>query len=846
MKLHLPKFQIAQKLPLALIGSALVVGLGIGAAAYMIGLQTVDQQRQERMDASIQSGLDQVQAYFDNVAVDLKLFAARADTVTQIENMTRAFTALNIQGHGTEMLQMSFITNDQHPPGQKILSDSAGQTAGDYDGQHRRFHPSWRTLLQERGYDDIMLFNPDGILIYTAQKNKDFVTDFSKGSGNPLSEGDLGKLFRRVAAMKPGEIAFADFSVYRPVDNKPESFIATPVYKADKFSGVLVFEISPKTISDKVSSIRGLGETGEAIIVGADGLMRTQSHFSTDPNVLITPVRSDIVTSAIGGQRASGVLDYRGTTMVGLAAPFEVDGTKWAVVAVQSQAEVFAPITSMRNWMLLVGGALLAIAAGAGLLFSRSVSKPITRLTGTMKALAEGQLDVEVKGAGRSDEIGEMARTVEVFRENALKITSMTDEERAASERRRVERTTMMQALQQSFGQVVDAAVNGDFSKRVEAEFPDRELNVIAASINNLVETVDRGLGETGRVLAALAQTDLTHRGEGDCQGAFHELKTDTNAVAEKLGDIVGRLKDTSRTLKTATGEILSGANDLSERTTKQAATIEETSATMEQLSATVLQNAQRAKDASIVAATVTRTAEEGGEVMNKATDAMERITASSGKISNIIGLIDDIAFQTNLLALNASVEAARAGEAGKGFAVVAVEVRRLAQSAAQASSEVKGLIEQSGAEVKTGSKLVTEAASKLEAMLTAARSSNELMDSIAKQSQDQAASIEEVNAAVRQMDEMTQHNAALVEETNASIERTEEQASELDRIVEVFTISGQDAAPGRTPGSAKSAPARAFSRGIKGLQERVKSAAKSYLTHGNTAVAHDKDWEEF
>jgi methyl-accepting chemotaxis protein len=790
----LPQFNIAQKLPLALIGSALVVGLGIGMAAYMIGLQTVEQQRQVRMDASIQSGLDQVQAYFENIEVDLKLFATRADTVTQIENMTRAYTALNIQGNGTQMLQMSFITNDPHPPGEKILSDSAGITAGDYDGQHRRFHPGWRTVLTERGYDDIMLFNPDGILIYTAQKNKDFVTNFSKGSGNPLSEGDLGNLFRRTAAMKAGEIAFADFSVYGPVGNLPESFIATPVYKADVLAGVLVFEVSAKTISDKVSSIRGLGETGEAIIVGSDGLMRTQSHFSADPNVLVTPVRGDIVSAAISGQRSSGTLAYRGAQMVGLAAPFEMDGTKWAVLAVQDESEVFAPVTVMRNWMLFVGGGLLLIAAVGGLLFSRSVTRPITSLTGTMKALAEGDLDVAVKGAGRTDEIGEMARTVEVFRENALKVNTMTEEEREGSERRRIERATMMQALQSAFGEVVDAAVNGDFSKRVEAEFPDRELNVIAASINNLVETVDRGLGETGRVLSALANTDLTHRVEGEYNGAFEQLKSDTNAVAEKLGEIVGRLKDTSRMLKTATSEILSGANDLSERTTKQAATIEETSATMEQLSATVLQNAQRAKDASVVAASVTRTAEEGGAVMLKATDAMERITASSGKISNIIGLIDDIAFQTNLLALNASVEAARAGEAGKGFAVVAVEVRRLAQSAAQASSEVKGLIEQSGTEVRTGSKLVVEAASKLEAMLSAARSSNELMDGIAKQSQDQAASIEEVNAAVRQMDEMTQHNAALVEETNASIERTEEQAVELDKIVEVFTTEVEEA----------------------------------------------------
>jgi len=290
-----------------------------------------------------------------------------------------------------------------------------------------------------------------------------------------------------------------------------------------------------------------------------------------------------------------------------------------------------------------------------------------------------------------------------------------------------------------------------------------------------------------------MAPTDLTHRVEGDYSGAFLQLKTDTNAVAEKLGEIVGRLKDISRQLKTATGEILSGANDLSERTTKQAATIEETSAAMGLLASTVMENARKARDASVVAASVTRTAEQGGAVMLKATDAMGRITESSGKISSIIGVIDVIAFQTNLLALNASVEAARAGEPGKGFAVVAVEVRRLAQSAAQASSEVKSLIEQSASEVRTGSKLVDEAAGQLEAMLDAARSANEVMEGIARQSQDQAASIEEVGVAVRLMDEMTQHNAALVEETTAAIEQTEAQASELDRIVEVFRVSDRE-----------------------------------------------------
>jgi methyl-accepting chemotaxis protein len=348
---------------------------------------------------------------------------------------------------------------------------------------------------------------------------------------------------------------------------------------------------------------------------------------------------------------------------------------------------------------------------------------------------------------------------------------------------------------------------------------------------------VDRGLEETGQVLASLAETNLTHRVNGTYQGAFAKLKDDTNAVAEKLTDIVGQLRRTSRGVRSATSEILAGANDLSERTTKQAATIEETSATMEQLAATVLTNARKAGEASGKSAAVSQTAEEGGAVMRQATDAMARITRSSGKISNIIGLIDDIAFQTNLLALNASVEAARAGDAGKGFAVVAVEVRRLAQSAASASADVKALIEQSASEVSGGSKLVADAANKLEAILTGIRENSLVMEGIARDSKEQASSIEEVNVAVRTMDEMTQHNAALVEQTNAAIEQTEGQASELDRIVDIFVIDDSRTA-------VRQQAAQEPRAGVKGLQDRVKQAAKAYISHGNAAVA--EDWNEF
>jgi methyl-accepting chemotaxis protein len=458
-----------------------------------------------------------------------------------------------------------------------------------------------------------------------------------------------------------------------------------------------------------------------------------------------------------------------------------------------------------------------------------------------MLKIANGDYGVEVPYGKRRDEIGDMSKAVEVFRDNGLKVAQMTEEDAARVIRDQQARAAMMAELQAAFGQVVDAAVAGDFSRRVDAKFPDAELNALASSVNNLVDTVERGLVETGQVLSALADTDLTKRMEGDYAGAFARLKHDTNAVADKLSEIVGQLKNTSRGLKTATGEILSGANDLSERTTKQAATIEETSAAMEQLAATVMQNAERAREASEVSNNVTRTAEEGGQVMGQATEAMERITASSAKISNIIGLIDDIAFQTNLLALNASVEAARAGDAGKGFAVVAVEVRRLAQSAASASSEVKVLIDQSGAEVRTGSKLVADAAARLESMVEAARSSNVLMDGIARESREQASAIEEVTTAVRQLDEMTQHNAALVEETNAAIEQTEAQAQELDRVVDIFTVSGTPQVEAARPAAR---PTPQPSGGIKALQEKVKKAAASYLNRSGNAV--EKEWSEF
>ncbi|AVF05862.1 methyl-accepting chemotaxis protein [Devosia sp. I507] len=548
---------------------------------------------------------------------------------------------------------------------------------------------------------------------------------------------------------------------------------------------------------------------------------------------------SDVVTRLNAGEMVLGQITIDGVEYYSALQPIQkTNGEVMGAIFVGTpMANVEAAANAVLGLIGVVGGAAVVAFGAIGFLASRLITRPIPKLAATMDVVAQGNYEVDVPYTDKGNEVGAMARAVEVFRENGLRVSQMTEAEAARIVADEEKRRLMMTELQAAFGEVVDAAVSGDFTKRVHAEFPDAELNSLAGSVNNLVETFDRSVAEVGEVLGAMANTDLTRRMTGQYEGAFAKLKSDINAVGEKLTEVVLQLRRTSGSLKSATGEILSGANDLSERTTKQAATIEETSAAMEQLASTVLSNAERAKQASASASQVTRTAEEGGQVMDAANEAMERITASSAKISNIIGMIDDIAFQTNLLALNASVEAARAGDAGKGFAVVAVEVRRLAQSAASASSDVKALIEQSSGEVTTGSKLVGEAAGKLASMLEAIRENTQSLEAIARDSAEQATSIEEVTAAVRTMDEMTQHNAALVEETNAAIEQTEAQATELDRIVEIFAIDqgGMDlmAAPATAPRQAHPAPSKP-----------TQKAAKAYLSQGNAAIA--ADWDEF
>ena len=788
-------FKIALKLPAAVLGAALLVSAGVGVGCYAVGAGAVSQLTERQLATLAHERAVKLSEYLSSVQSDLVATATFSNTIDAIDNIVSAWQ--DIPDGPMQTLQKSYIEDNPNPQATRYLFD-APTTFLRYNFAHKRFHPQFRAQMLARGYDDMYLFDTAGNMIYSVAKQADFATNFAAGGAS--ANTSLGEVFRAaMAAPKPGVVSIADFSKYAPGNGLPASFLATPVFDAKGTkTGVLAIRLGLERVDAIMQERRGLGDTGETIAVGPHGGFRSDSTFAAQPDALTTSLINPAVDAALGGTHASGQSkDYRGMLMNLEIEPVAFSGIQWAVVAIMSADEVLAPERSMRNAMFLIGGALLASVAVAGLIFSRSITRPISRLTSIMKAIAEGDFEHQVSGGERRDELGEMAKAVEVFRENGLKVREMTDAEHASANRRRIDRAQMMQVLQSAFGEVVDAAIAGDFSKRVGESFPDGELNALAKGVNKLVETVDRGLTETSEVLGALAETDLTNRVNGHYEGAFARLKSSTNAVAENLTEVVTRLRETSRSLRTATGEILSGSNDLAARTTKQAMTVDEIGAAMRQLNGQVLESSQRAKAASKIAATVAGTAEQGGAVMRGAKEAMERITSSSSQISNITGMIDDIAFQTNLLALNASVEAARAGDAGDGFAVVAVEVRRLAQSAAQASRDIKALVEQSAHEVTDGSRLVSEAASNLATMMEAARANTEFIDGIVREGEVQATNIGKLTKSVQVLDEMTQHNSALVEQTNVAIEQTETQAGELDRIVDVFTLDSSS--PQRT-----------------------------------------------
>lgn len=593
-------------------------------------------------------------------------------------------------------------------------------------------------------------------------------------------------------------------------------------------TGIGIYAAAPVLLNGKVIGVVDVGtelsnayftplaeRLGAEISVNvlAEGKLLNQS--STENGKAILPPEK--IQAAFEGKPVFETIALEDRDMLIKAVPFSsFTGETIGVFEIGTDATEIIAAAHTALWTML-GVILLTslVALTAFFLFAKSLGNAIGRLTGTMSQLAAGDLSANIDGEERPDEIGAMARAVQVFKSNALKTKEL---ERQAEEQR-----NMTEEQRQR---------NAD-EQRVRTE-------AMAEATNGLATGLKR-----------LSSGDLTFQLSRPFAADFESLRADFNAAVEQLRGTLGSVSEATRSIDSGSREVSNSADDLSKRTEQQAASLEETAAALDQITVNVTNSSKRAEEARIAAVQANESARQSGSVVANAVQAMGRIEESSGQISSIIGVIDDIAFQTNLLALNAGVEAARAGEAGKGFAVVAQEVRELAQRSAKAAKEIKDLIGKSTGEVSTGVKLVKDTGEALRSIEAHIVTINQHMESIATSSREQSVGLAEVNTAVNQMDQVTQQNAAMVEEANAAGATLATEASRLRELISQFQLGQGNASGASRQGTrpsniasvmATAAHSKPVTSPVRGMVGKI---ANAFTSHGNAAVATDS-WEEF
>ncbi len=719
------------RLPVVIVGAGLLMAILVGAIGYFQIQSLAKYDVNASVSALLQSRTTAVQNFYAEIGRNVQDMSTSPQTIAGLRRLEMGWNSAGQNPQAT--LTADYITNNPNPPGKRMNLDKV-DTPNTYNTQHAAFHPAFRNWINLHGYFDFFLIDPAGNVVFTVDKETDFGSNLITG---PEAKGPLAQAFTAALADPSNTVHFSDFAKYGPSAGAPAAFAAKSMLADDgKVIGVVAIQISGDALQAVVDDPAGLGKTGEVTLVGPDRAARSASRF--DGRFAMLDALPDLPQMDVNAKTDHIILEHTKLTSgeIGTAVTAEakVTGIHFNILVEIADSEAFANVVSARNLLIVLTVAAAGILTLFGTLIAKTITRPIARVTDAIRSIAGGDLAVVIEDANRNDELGDIAKSLDALREK-LGVAVGLEEERH------------LKAAEQSL--VVDAL----------------SVGLRALSVGNLAQSIDTPFGD---------QEALRH---------------DFNQTVERLSETISMVVETSESIRSRASEISQSSENLSTRTETQAATLEETAAAMDELTASIRSAAEAAKEVEGIVRAARNEAEESGKVVQGAVSAMTEIERSSDQISQIIGVIDDIAFQTNLLALNAGVEAARAGDAGRGFAVVASEVRALAQRSSAAAKEIKSLISASTQHVDRGVEQVGRAGDALANIVSRVGHISTLVSNIALAATEQSTGLAEINVGVSQLDQVTQQNAAMVEESAAASQSMHQEASGLAELVSHFQV---------------------------------------------------------
>ena len=706
--------RIAFKLPAIVAALIFAAAITVGSALAYQSWHTQKQSVADKLLALTEARETALSDYLSSIREDLTLLAHSPFTQHALGDFIKGWN--DLKGDKTAILKDLYITENLNPVGQRHLLDQAGD-GSQWSAAHGQYHPYFREFLELRGYYDIFLFAPDGQLVYTVFKEDDFATNFFDG---PWRDTDLGTGFRGALenAQKPGgDMVFHDFEPYAPSKDAPASFIATPVLAPNgTVLGVLAFQMPIDRINQVMHVSAGMGKTGETYIVGTDLLMRSASRFSEESTVLRTKVSPDTVNLALSGETGvRQILDYRGIPVISAYSPLEFLGTNWAIIGEVDQSEAMTPVRDALLKTLIVILVVVGVGVAFGLLFARSITLPIKKIVKNLRDLASGNLETKIFGTDRADEIGDIADTTEVFKQNMIRNREMEaaakDAEHRAAEEKHKSMNTLADKFEGSVGAIVQ--IVGAAATELEAaaqtltttlEETNTQAGTVSAAATQASANVETVATACEEMAASVREIGMQVRTAGDITNTAVRNAQNTQKTAEGLAESVEEIS----TMVGLIQDIASQTNLLALNATIEASRAGESGKGFAVVASEVknlanqtahatesitsqIEKVQAASQSMIVAVQeITGVISQSHETSSAISSAVEQQDATTGEIARNIAQAASGTTEVS----NAIIDVSTASnEGGAAAAQVLTSARELARSASQLGKEVDAFI---------------------------------------------------------------------------------------------------------------------------------------------------------